>query len=39
VVAVPGAVTAQIALPPANLRLPSLDAMPLAEIIAAVERG
>jgi HAD superfamily hydrolase (TIGR01509 family) len=36
VVAVPGAVTAQLALPPANLRIPSLDALPLAEIIAAV---
>ncbi|MBX0327414.1 HAD-IA family hydrolase [Oscillochloris sp. ZM17-4] len=36
VVAVPGAVTARLALPPAGLRLPRLDAMPLAEIIAAV---
>ncbi|NNJ10710.1 HAD family hydrolase [Chloroflexales bacterium ZM16-3] len=35
-VAVPGAVTAQIAMPPANLIMPRLDAMPLAEIIAAV---
>jgi HAD superfamily hydrolase (TIGR01509 family) len=36
VVAVPGAVTAQLAMPQANLRIPSLDAMPLAAIIAAV---
>jgi HAD superfamily hydrolase (TIGR01509 family) len=37
VVAVPGAVTAQLALPPADLVLPSLDAMPLPNLIAAVE--
>jgi HAD superfamily hydrolase (TIGR01509 family) len=32
-VAVPGAITSQLLLPPTNLRLPSLDAMPLAEIV------
>ncbi len=34
VVAVPGAITGQLALPPADLVLPSLDAMPLDQIIA-----
>lgn len=37
VVAVPGAIAGQIALPPADLVLPSLDALPLAGLIAAVE--
>jgi putative hydrolase of the HAD superfamily len=37
VAAVPGALTAQLQLPPADLVLPSLDAMPLAAIIAAAE--
>lgn len=36
VVAVPGAVTRQIALPPADLLIPSLDALPLAALLAAV---
>lgn len=36
VVAVPGTVTRQLQLPPADLVIPSLDAMPLAEIVAAV---
>lgn len=36
VVAVPGPLTASLPLPPADLRLPSLDAMPLAEILAAL---
>lgn len=35
VVAVPGPVTRQLPLPPADLTLPSLAAMPLAEILAA----
>jgi HAD superfamily hydrolase (TIGR01509 family) len=35
-VAVPGAVTRQLALPPADLVLPALDALPLIEIIARV---
>jgi HAD superfamily hydrolase (TIGR01509 family) len=35
-VAVPGAVTSQLVLPPADLVLPALDALPLAEIIARV---
>ncbi len=35
VVAVPGALTRQLPLPPADLTLPSLAAMPLAEILAA----
>lgn len=37
VVAVPGAITGQLDLPPADLVIPSLDAMPLANLIAAVE--
>lgn len=37
VVAVPGAITSQIALPTADLVIPSLDALPLAGLIAAVE--
>lgn len=37
VVAVPGAITAQITLPPADLVVPSLDAIPLAELIAGVQ--
>jgi len=36
VVAVPGAVTARLQLPPADLVLPSLDAMPLDEILVRV---
>lgn len=36
VVAVPGAVTSLIALPPADLTIPRLDAMPLAELLVAV---
>lgn len=39
VVAVPGPLTRQIPLPPADLVLPALDALPLAELIAAVERA
>jgi HAD superfamily hydrolase (TIGR01509 family) len=38
VVAVPGAVTGRLRLPPADLVIPSLDAMPLSEIIAALGR-
>jgi HAD superfamily hydrolase (TIGR01509 family) len=34
VVAVPGAVTRQVPLPPADLRLESLDELPLAEVLA-----
>lgn len=37
VVAVPGAVTSRLALPAADLLLPSLDAMPLSGMIARVE--
>ncbi|HEX9371128.1 MAG TPA: HAD family hydrolase, partial [Roseiflexaceae bacterium] len=37
-VAVPGAVTSRLALPPADLVIRSLDAMPLAEIIAKTDR-
>jgi HAD superfamily hydrolase (TIGR01509 family) len=37
VVAVPGAITGQIPLPPADLVIPSLDALPLAGLITAVE--
>ena len=37
-VAVPGAITGQLALPPADLVIAKLDALPLAEILAAVER-
>lgn len=37
VVAVPGAITGQLDLPPADLVVPALDAMPLANLIAAVE--
>ncbi|MBA3946695.1 MAG: HAD-IA family hydrolase [Herpetosiphonaceae bacterium] len=33
-VAVPGAITSQLTLPPADLVLPSLDALPLADILA-----
>jgi len=36
VVAVPGALTRHLPLPPADLTLPSLAAMPLAEILAAL---
>lgn len=39
VVAVPGPVTARLQLPPADLQIPSLDAMPLNKIIAAVIRS
>jgi HAD superfamily hydrolase (TIGR01509 family) len=35
-VAVPGAITSQISLPPADLVISSLDALPLAEIVARV---
>lgn len=37
VIAVPGALTSKLALPPADLVVPSLDAMPLSAMIAAVE--
>ena len=37
VVAVPGAITAQLSMPPADLVLPTLDALPLAEILTMVE--
>jgi HAD superfamily hydrolase (TIGR01509 family) len=37
-VAVPGAITGQLTLPPADLVIASLDALPLAGILAAVER-
>jgi HAD superfamily hydrolase (TIGR01509 family) len=37
VVAVPGAITSQLVLPPADLLLPTLDALPLPELLAAVE--
>lgn len=37
VVAVPGAITGQLTLPAADLLLPSLEAMPLANLIAAVD--
>jgi beta-phosphoglucomutase-like phosphatase (HAD superfamily) len=33
-VAVPGAITRRIALPPADLLIESLDALPLADILA-----
>jgi beta-phosphoglucomutase-like phosphatase (HAD superfamily) len=33
-VAVPGAITSRLALPPADMLLPSLDALPLADILA-----
>jgi HAD superfamily hydrolase (TIGR01509 family) len=36
-VAVPGAITSQLVLPPADLLLSSLDALPLAEILASVK--
>jgi HAD superfamily hydrolase (TIGR01509 family) len=39
VVAVPGAVTRQVALPPADLTLASLDALPLQEVLARIEGG
>jgi HAD superfamily hydrolase (TIGR01509 family) len=35
-VAVPGAITGRLTLPPADLVLPALDALPLAEIIARI---
>lgn len=38
VVAVPGAITGRLTLPPADLVLPSLDALPLAQIIASLTR-
>lgn len=37
VVAVPGAITAQLQLPPADLVLPALDGLPLSEIVTMVE--
>ncbi len=39
VVAVPSPLTSQLALPPADLVVPSLAAMPLAELLAAVSRA
>lgn len=39
VVAVPGAITGQLELPPADLVLPALDALPLAEILAKFQHG
>lgn len=39
VVAVPGAITGLLALPPADLVLPALDAMPLGELLGAVRGG
>ncbi len=38
VVAVPGALTRQLPLPPADLVIPSLDALPLSDLLAAVTR-
>jgi HAD superfamily hydrolase (TIGR01509 family) len=37
-VAVPGSITRQLALPPADLTLPALDALPLAAILAQFQR-
>jgi HAD superfamily hydrolase (TIGR01509 family) len=39
VVAVPGALTSRLALPAADLVVPGLDALPLAELLAAVGRA
>jgi HAD superfamily hydrolase (TIGR01509 family) len=39
VIAVPGAITGQLVLPPADLVIASLDAMPLTAMIQAVERA